>query len=138
MQTDSFGRSIADNRSIVIQDYLQTQEEMEDQQLDDYIPDLRKIHGSGKHLLGLISSVLDLARIEAGRVTYDLVNIPIQPFLAELDALVGPQAAAKQVALDHEEGIADLTVLADREKLRQVLLNLLSNAIRHTPPPPML
>lgn len=96
--------------------------------------DLQRIRTSQQHLLGLISSVLDLARIEAGRVTYDLVNVRIHSFLSELDALIAPQAAAKRVTIAHDHGLPDLTVLADHEKLRQVLLNLLSNAIRHTPP----
>jgi signal transduction histidine kinase len=51
-----------------------------------------------------------------------------------MDELVAPQAAAKRVTLVYERCDPDLAVVADREKLRQVLLNLLSNAIRHTPP----
>jgi signal transduction histidine kinase len=96
--------------------------------------DLQRIKASQEHLLGLISGVLDLSRIEAGRVTYDMVDIAVDPFLAGMDELVAPQAAAKQVTLSHEPGEPDVAVIADREKLRQVLLNLLSNAIRHTPP----
>src|SRR5438094_613264 len=84
-------------------------------------------------LIGLISGVLDLNRIERGQVTYDLVTIPIEPFLADLDALVSPQAAAKRLTLEYVRGAPDLAVIADREKLRQVVLNLLSNAIRYTP-----
>jgi signal transduction histidine kinase len=95
--------------------------------------DLRRIKASQQHLLGLISGVLDLSRIEAGRVTYDLANVATDPFLASMDALVAPQASAKNVALHYEPCPADLAAVADREKLRQVLLNLLSNAIRHTP-----
>lgn len=96
--------------------------------------DLLRIKASQEHLLGLISGVLDLSRIEAGRVTYDMTNIAIDPFLVGMDQLVAPQAAAKQVRLEYEPSDPDLAVYADREKLRQVLLNLLSNAIRHTPP----
>jgi len=95
--------------------------------------DLARIRTSQQHLLGLISAVLDLSRIEAGRVTYDLTPIPLDPFLSGLDSLVAPQAAAKSLTLEHLPASEPLAALADREKLRQVLLNLLSNAIRYTP-----
>jgi signal transduction histidine kinase len=96
--------------------------------------DLARIRASQEHLLGLISAVLDLSRIEAGRVTYDLAPLAVDPVLAGIDALVAPQAAAKSIVLVYAPCPPDLGVLADREKLRQILLNLLSNAIRHTPP----
>ena len=96
--------------------------------------DLARIRASGQHLLGLISGVLDLNRIERGQVSYALVRIPIEPFLAELDALISPQAAAKSLTLEYVPATSSLTVIADREKLRQIMLNLLSNAIRFTPP----
>ena len=95
--------------------------------------DLQRVKASQQHLLGLISSVLDLSRIEAGQVAYTMVNVALDAFLAGLDALVAPQAAAKSVSLESKQCSPDLAVVADREKLRQVLLNLVSNAIRHTP-----
>ncbi|MFL5560159.1 MAG: sensor histidine kinase [Gemmatimonadaceae bacterium] len=100
---------------------------------DAQMRDLARIRASQQHLLGLISAVLDLSRIEAGRVSYELAAIPLDPFLAGLDSLVAPQAAAKHLTLEHHPAGAPLAALADREKLRQVLLNLLSNAIRYTP-----
>ena len=95
--------------------------------------DLERIRASQQHLLGLISAVLDLSRIEAGRVAYDLVPVALDPFLAGLDALVEPQAAAKSLTLEYLPCPPTLAALADREKLRQILLNLLSNAVRYTP-----
>ena len=95
--------------------------------------DLERIKASQQHLLGLISGVLDLARVETGKVAYDIDNIVLEPFLSTLDALIAPQAAAKQVTLDYQPCAPEIAVLADREKLRQILLNVLSNAIRHTP-----
>jgi signal transduction histidine kinase len=94
--------------------------------------DLLRVKASQEHLLGLISGVLDLSRIESGRVHYDLVNVAVDPFLAGMDALIAPQAAAQSVTLKHEQAPSDLAAVADREKLRQILLNLLSNAIRHS------
>ena len=95
--------------------------------------DLERIKTSQLHLLGLISGVLDLARVEAGKVTYETAHIAVDPFLAGIDALIAPQASSKTVELAYSPCARDLAVLADREKLRQILLNLLSNAIRFTP-----
>jgi signal transduction histidine kinase len=95
--------------------------------------DLARIRSSGQHLLGLISGVLDLNRIERGQVMYSLAPIAVEPFLSDLDALISPQAAAKSLTLDYVSSDPSLTVMADREKLRQIILNLLSNAIRYTP-----
>lgn len=95
--------------------------------------DLARIRASQQHLLGLISSVLDLSRIESGKVAYDYAHVPVDPLLAGLDALIAPQAAAKRLTLEYPGASPDLVVIADREKLRQILLNLLSNAIRYTP-----
>ena len=96
--------------------------------------DLARIRSSQQHLLGLISGVLDLSRIESGRVAYQLEPLPVGPFLEGIDDLVGPQAAMKLVSLDHVNPEPGLAVMADAEKLRQIMLNLISNAIRHTPP----
>ncbi len=96
--------------------------------------DLERIKLSQQHLLGLISGVLDLSRIESGRVAYHPVPVALDAFLTSVDALVAPQAAAKSITLRCEHCAADATVFVDREKLRQIMLNLLSNAIRHTPP----
>ena len=93
--------------------------------------DLARIKTSQEHLLGLISSVLDLSRIEAGRIKYQMTDVALEPFLGGLDALIGPQAAANSIRLERVPVDPRLAVVADREKLRQILLNLLSNAIRH-------
>lgn len=96
--------------------------------------DLSRIRASQQHLLGLISAVLDLSRIEAGRVSYQVAPLALDPFLSSLDALVEPQAAAKSLTLDYVPCGPHLAAAADHEKLRQILLNLVSNAIRYTPP----
>ena len=95
--------------------------------------DLGRIRASQQHLLGLISGVLDLSRIESGRVSYRLESIALDPFLAAIDDLLGPQAEGKRVTLEYVPADDPLAVYADAEKLRQIMLNLVSNAIRHTP-----
>ncbi|HEX6058729.1 MAG TPA: ATP-binding protein, partial [Gemmatimonadaceae bacterium] len=96
--------------------------------------DLERIRASQQHLLGLIAALLDMSRIEAGRVTYEVVPTPVAPFVGDVVDLVAPLAEAKALVMERVEDGAGLAVLADREKLRQILLNVFSNAIRYTPP----
>ncbi|HET7621487.1 MAG TPA: ATP-binding protein [Gemmatimonadaceae bacterium] len=100
---------------------------------DEQRRDLARIRASQAHLLGLIGGLLDLSRIENGHVQYDIQSVGVAPMLADIEALVHPQAAAKAQHLSCHTRAPDLAVRADREKLRQVLLNLLSNAVRHSP-----
>ena len=95
--------------------------------------DLGRIRTSQSHLLGLIGSLLDLSRIESGQISYSMANVELDPLLGGLEALVLPQATAKHQTLVYTPCAPDLAVFADREKLRQILLNLLSNAVRHSP-----
>ncbi|HEX4681374.1 MAG TPA: HAMP domain-containing sensor histidine kinase [Gemmatimonadaceae bacterium] len=95
--------------------------------------DLQRIRAAQAHLLGLISGMLDLTRIEAGNVSYSIEALAVEPFLSGLQDLVGPQTAAKSIELHIQSFDPDLAVRADAEKLRQVMLNLISNAVRHTP-----
>ncbi len=100
---------------------------------DEQRRDLARIRASQAHLLGLIGGLLDLSRIENGHVHYDIQSIGVASMLADIEALVIPQATAKEQSLACTTRAPDLAVRADREKLRQILLNLLSNAVRHSP-----
>jgi signal transduction histidine kinase len=95
---------------------------------------LARIQSSQQHLLGLINAVLNYARLEAGRVQYDLEPVLLADALREVEALMAGQAHAKGLTLTAVDvaACAGLTAVADREKLRQVLLNLLSNAVKFT------
>jgi signal transduction histidine kinase len=93
---------------------------------------LARIKSSEAHLLGLIEDVLNFAKIEAGRVTFDLKPIPVGDLVAEVDALVETQMRAKGITYERREAPA-VEVVVDPEKARQVLLNLLSNAVKFTP-----
>ena len=95
---------------------------------------LARVQRSQKLLLSLINDVLNLARIEAGRVEYHIERFDVHPVLVELCEIVAPQALEKNLHCDvAPSGGAPLAVLADREKLQQIVLNLLSNAIKFTP-----
>jgi PAS domain S-box-containing protein len=94
---------------------------------------LGRITRSQRHLLGLINDVLNLARVETGRVDYSLEDVVLDDIIAELAAMIEPQIAAKRLVYAVELPESPLVVRADREKLVQILLNLLSNAVKFTP-----
>ena len=100
---------------------------------DGQTSDLQKIRQNQRHLLGLINSVLAFARMDAGRVTYDLTNVPVDAALRAAEPLIGPQLRARHLAYSVTPCDASVTVRADSEKLQQVLLNLLGNASKFTP-----
>ena len=94
---------------------------------------LERIGRSQQHLLRLINDVLNLARIESGRVEYMIEDVRIDELLAAVTPMVEPQMAAKQLAFEVDVGTG-LAMRADREKVQQIVINLLSNAIKFTPP----
>ncbi len=88
----------------------------------------------GWHLLSLINEVLDLARVEAGKVDLQLENVPLQGVLRECLALIRPMSETKSIDLQPLENFPSLYVQADPRRLRQMVLNLLSNAIKYNRP----
>jgi PAS domain S-box-containing protein len=94
--------------------------------------DLQRIQTSQRHLLGLINEVLNYTRLEAGIVHYDLEDVWLGEALAAAEGLVAPQMRAKGLTLAVASCPPALRARADAEKLRQVLVNLLSNALKFT------
>jgi signal transduction histidine kinase len=92
-----------------------------------------RINRSGAHLLSLINDVLNFARIDAGQVEFAVTDVAVDEVIAELETLVAPQVQSKEIAFENEGCDSDLAVRADPDKLRQILLNLVSNAIKFTP-----
>lgn len=108
------------------------QEEAEDLEQEDFIPDLQKIYGAGKHLLGLINDILDLSKIEAGRMelyveTFDISTM-IEDVVTTIQPLVEKNGNTLKIESDKNIG----TLQADLTKVRQSLFNLLSNATKFT------
>jgi signal transduction histidine kinase len=103
--------------------------EMNEKQAE-YIND---IHGSGKHLLSLINDILDLSKIEAGRMELDLTRVHVPSAISNALTLMRERAGRHFVALSStvDERIGEIT--ADERKFKQILLNLLSNAVKFTP-----
>jgi signal transduction histidine kinase/CheY-like chemotaxis protein/CHASE3 domain sensor protein len=91
-----------------------------------------QINSSGHHLLGLINDILDLSKVEAGQMELHLAATGIAETIDSVLTTVQPLAAQKSITVVSEAG-RDLQVLADPGKLKQMLLNLLSNGIKFTP-----
>ena len=96
--------------------------------------DLARIRKSEEHLLGLINGVLNYSRIEAGAVRYSVSDVSVDEVLSTCEALVTPQVRAKKLELRYAGCDPALAVKADAEKLQQIVLNLLTNAVKFTPP----
>jgi signal transduction histidine kinase len=93
---------------------------------------LDRVGRSQKHLLRLINDVLNLARIEAGRVEFVIEPVDLAALMADVTPMVDPQAQAKGLALEVTVP-PGVIARADREKVQQIVINLLSNAIKFTP-----
>jgi PAS domain S-box-containing protein len=94
--------------------------------------DLRRIRRASQHLLVLINDILNYARLEAGTVELHPSEVRLTDALTEMEALITPQLTAKGVEYEYRGCDAKFRVLADREKLDQILLNLVGNAVKFT------
>ena len=108
------------------------QEDAVDSGQQAFIPDLEKINAAGKHLLSLINDILDLSKIEAGRMDLYLERFDLSATLADIVSTVSPliEKNTNTLELDAMEELG--TMRADLTKLRQALFNLLSNAAKFT------
>jgi signal transduction histidine kinase/DNA-binding response OmpR family regulator len=107
-------------------------EDADDEGHDGMIPDLHKISAAGKHLLSLINDILDLSKIEAGRMGLFLERFDVREVLDEAIGTVAPLIATNgnELVTDFGEGLG--SIRADLTKVRQSLFNLLSNAAKFT------
>ena len=93
---------------------------------------VERILKSGRHLLDLINEILDLARIESGRLSISVEPVHIREVVEEALLIVEPMAARRQIQImDQVSNPRNVVVKADRTRLKQILLNLLSNAIKY-------
>jgi signal transduction histidine kinase len=93
---------------------------------------LGRMQRAQRHLLALINDVLNVAQLDAGRVQYRITPVAVPAIVTDVVSMVALQAARKSVELVVEGGVDDTCVSADEEKLRQILLNLCSNAVKFT------
>ncbi len=108
------------------------QEESDELGITAMKPDLQKIHGAGRHLLGLINDVLDLSKIEAGKMTLHLESVDVPTLVREVAQTVAPLIAKNENQLEVDCPEIPEGQRTDQTKLRQVLFNLLSNAAKFT------
>ena len=108
------------------------QEEANDERMESFVKDLEKISTGGHHLLALINNVLDLAKIEAGKMELLLERFSADDLVEELKAMVEPLARKNnnQFIVDKVEELGEMT--GDSTKLRQIIVNLISNACKFT------
>ncbi|WP_424097714.1 ATP-binding protein [Moorena producens] len=107
-------------------------EDAEELGYDEFVSDLKEIWNSGTHLLTLISDVLDISKIEAGKMNLYLESFDVTTLIVELESLAKPLMQKKNNSLKISSADSLGTMVADRTKLKQVLLNLLSNAAKFT------
>ncbi len=101
--------------------------------IDRYREYARDIHNSGNHLLSLINDLLDVAKIEAGKMEIDPQPLDLSPLLESVRRLMGSRALAKGQMLDFELGTNMPQIIADPRAVKQIVLNLVSNAVKFTP-----
>jgi PAS domain S-box-containing protein len=94
-----------------------------------YVDRLRR---SQQHLLAIVTDLLDLSRIEAGEMRFDIAPIDVATVIDAVVPMVEPQATARQLTIDRQYGAGEAMVRADGAKVTQILINLLSNAIKFT------
>lgn len=100
---------------------------------DTYRGYFEDIHLAGKHLLAVIEQMLDATEIDGGRINLDIEPVAVADIVREARAMVAPQARDKNLRVTADETVSDTFVLADPARLRQILVNLLNNAVKFTP-----
>ena len=94
----------------------------------------RKIMASGQHLLSLINDILDVSKIESGKVVLNLEKFALNDVVSSVDAIIQPMARARQQEFHLEvTGVRHEYLVGDETRINQILINLLSNAVKYTP-----
>jgi signal transduction histidine kinase/CheY-like chemotaxis protein len=94
--------------------------------------DLVRIQRSERYLANLINDILNFAKLEAGRERYEIGDVLLEPVLHDAEAVVLPQLRAKGLRYVTRGAMGDLAVRGDRDRIQQILLNLLANAVKFT------
>ena len=95
--------------------------------------DLQRIRRSQQHLLGIINDILNFTRLEATEVHYEIIDVPVRALLGDLDGMIESLARAKSIQYKSVSPPNGVYARTDPDKMRQILVNLVSNAIKFTP-----
>jgi signal transduction histidine kinase len=98
----------------------------------DQAQDVARIRRSQQHLLTLINDVLNFAKVDAGQAEYRLTAVPVDEALHDTESMIAPQVMAKGLRYSYNGGDKTASILADPEKFQQIVLNLLTNAVKFT------
>jgi len=101
---------------------------------EEQAADLDRIGKNQKHLLSIVSEVLDFAKVGSGTMTYQQHQVSVASAIRDAETMVMPQMKARQIEYVYEPPAEPVTCLTDADKVQQILLNLLSNAIKFTEP----
>ena len=99
----------------------------------EQLEDLNRITRSERALLSLINDILNFARLEAAKVSYTSERVPLRALFNDIEALVAPQLRAKALSFRVSDCDEALAAQADGDKVRQIIINLVSNAVKFTP-----
>jgi signal transduction histidine kinase len=108
------------------------EEEASEREVDGFIPDLRKIRGAARHLLALINDILDLSKIEAGKMNVEAEIFDVRALIDDVVHALHPLVERNRNTVSVICAASDLRMRSDQTKIRQCLLNLLSNAAKFT------
>ena len=100
----------------------------------DQAQDIARIRRSQQHLLTLINDVLNFAKVDAGQTEYRMTAVPVDEALRDTESMIAPQVLAKGLHYSYKGAGKSASVLADPEKLQQIVINLLGNAVKFTEP----
>ena len=102
---------------------------MGNERYKDYLKD---IHASGRRIMNLVDNLLDLAKIEAGRVELSFTAVNLNDLVASCMTLMQPQAARERIVMRTSFAQRQVSIMADEHSMRQIVLNIVSNAIKFT------
>jgi signal transduction histidine kinase len=95
---------------------------------------LGRIKANQEHLLVLITEILNFVRIESGRMEYRNTEVPLAPALADVAGMLSAVIAEKKLTIEGPGGTASAVAWGDPDRVRQILVNLVMNAVKYTPP----
>jgi len=98
----------------------------------EFVPDLKRINLAGRYLLKVIEGVLSFSRIEAGKMELNPVDFGLSDLIGEIDMVVRPMIDKDKLSIMYEGDLEGVGIHADREKIKQILINLMENAIKFT------